>query len=150
MEDELLEGGEELLLDNESDMLVEETSDQGDCDLILSEDEETLFTLDPVSDSNDFTENADTGNSEANQQISDEILNIQTNLENVEDNTTEPEKVGVDDASNDEEVLQSLQIIQRNVKTGFDNLSLMGSVQVGLISFGIGAIIIYCYIGRFK
>lgn len=150
MEGELFEDGEELLLDNESDVLVEETIENGDGDLILSEDEEALFTLDPVLDNNDLTENADNGNSEANQQISDEILDIQTNLEAVDENAAEPEKVGVEDSSNDEDVLESLQIIQRNVKTGFDNLSLMGSVQVGLISFGIGAIIIYCYIGRFK
>ena len=151
MEDELLEGGEELLLDNESDILVEETPDQSDGDLILSEDEDALFTLDPVNDSNDLIESTDPGSVEANQQVGDEIFNIQNDLETVEGNNQESEQVGVDgETSNDEEILQSLQIIQRNVKTGFDNLSLIGSVQVGLISFGIGAIIIYCYIGRIK
>lgn len=151
MEDELLEGGEELLLDNESDILVEETPDQSDGDLILSEEEEALFTLDPVNDSNDLIESTDPGSVEANQQVGDEIFNIQNDLETVEGNNQESEQVGVDgETSNDEEILQSLQIIQRNVKTGFDNLSLIGSVQVGLISFGIGAIIIYCYIGRIK
>lgn len=150
MGDDLVEGEEELLLDNESEMLVEETPDQIDGDLILSEDEENLFTLDPVDNNNDLVENTDTEIIGADQQISDEILDIQTNLENVEENAAELEKVGVVDSSNDEEVLQSLQIIQRNVKTGFDNLSLMGSVQVSLISFSIGAIIIYFYIGRFK
>ena len=150
MEDEMLEGGDELLLDNESDILVEETPASSDGDLILSEDEENLFTLDPVSDSNDILEGANTGNTETNQPVSDAILNIQDDLETVAEIAIEPERVGVDELSNDEEILQSLQIIQKNVKTGFDNLSLMGSVQVGLISFGIGAIIIYCYIGRFK
>lgn len=150
MEDELLEGGEELLLDNESDILVEETPNTSDGELLFSEDEETLFTLDLVNDSNDLSESADTGNLQAGQQIGNEILNSSNDLETVEESVAEPEKVGLDESSNDEEILQSLQIIQRNVKTGFDNLSLMGSVQVGLISFGIGAIIIYCYIGRFR
>lgn len=150
MEDELLEGGEEILFDNESDMLVEETPDNSDGELLFSEDEESLFSLDSVNDGNDLTESANTGNTSADQQISNEILNIKNDLESVEEASAEPERVGVDESSNDEEILQSLQIIQRNVKTGFDNLSLMGSVQVGLISFGIGAIIIYCYIGRFK
>lgn len=150
MEDDLLEGGEEILFDNESDILVEETPDKSDGDLLFSEDEETLFNLDPVSDNNDLVESSNTGSTETDHQIGDEILNIQNDLETVEESSAEPEKVGVDEFSNDEEILQSLQIIQRNVKTGFDNLSLMGSVQVSLISFGIGAIIIYCYIGRFK
>ena len=150
MEDDLISGEEELLLDNESDMLVEDTPDQSDGDLLFSEDEETLFTIDPVSDSNDLTGSADNGNIEAGQQISDEVFDLQNDLETVRESATEAEKVGMNESSNDEQILQSLQIIQRNVKTGFDNLSLMGSVQVGLISFGIGAIIIYCYIGRFK
>lgn len=150
MEDDLLEGGEELLLDNEPDILVEETPDQSAGDLLFNEDEEALFTLDTVDNSNDIIESADTGSSETTQHISDEILNLQNDMETVEESSPEPELVGADGSSSDEDILQSLQIIQRNVKTGFDNLSLMGSVQVGLISFGIGAIIIYCYIGRFK
>ena len=150
MEDDLLEGGEELLLDNEQEILIEETPDASDGELIFSEDEESLSTLDPVSDSNDLTGSANTGSTETAQPVSDAILNISNDLEAVEESAAEPERVGADDSSNDEEILQSLQIIQQNVKTGFDNLSLMGSVQVGLISFGIGAIIIYCYIGRFK
>ena len=151
MEDELLEGGEELLFDNESDMLVEETPDNSDGEIILSEDEEGLFTLDPVSDSNDPSESSDTGSTSTDQQIGDEVFNLQNDLEDLRDIVSDVPEVGADaESSNDDEILQSLQIIQRNVKTGFDNLSLMGSVQVGLISFGIGAIIIYCYIGRFK
>lgn len=150
MDDEILEGGEEILFDNQSDMLVEETPDQSDGDLLFSEDEESLFSLDPVDSGNDLVESSDSGSVEADHQIDNEVLNIPNNLESVEERAAEPEKVGVDESSSDEEILQSLQIIQRNVKTGFDNLSLMGSVQVGLISFGLGAIIIYCYIGRFK
>lgn len=150
MEDDLLEGGDELLLDNEQELLIEETPENNDGDLLFNEDEETLFSLDPIDNSNDITGSADTGSSETTHQIGDEILNISNDLETVEESASEPERVGADDSSNDEEILQSLQIIQRNVKTGFDNLSLMGSVQVSLISFGIGAIIIYCYIGRIK
>lgn len=150
MEDDLLEGGNELLLDNEQELLIEETPEYTDGDLLLSEDEENLFSLDPVNNSADITGSADIGSAETDQRVSDAILDIQNDLETVEESDEEPERVGVDESSNDEDILQSLQIIQRNVKTGFDNLSLMGSVQVGLISFGIGAIIIYCYIGRFR
>ena len=133
------------------ELLIEETPEyNSDGDLLFSEDEETLFSVDPVDNSNDPTESANNGSAETNQSPSDEILNIQNDLETVGETSAEPEKVSADELSNDEDILQSLQIIQRNVKTGFDNLSLMGSVQVGLISFGIGAIIIYCYIGRFK
>lgn len=150
MEDDLLEGGDELLLDNEQELLIEETPEYNDGDLLFNEDEETLFSVDTVGNSADLTESADTGSTETDQQIGNEILNISDDLETVGESAAEPERVGADESSSDEEILQSLQIIQRNVKTGFDNLSLMGSVQVGLISFGIGAIIIYCYIGRFK
>lgn len=150
MEDELLEDEDELLLDNEQELLIEETPHYNDGDLLLSEDEETLFSADPVNNSSDHSGSSDTGSIETTQPVSDALLNIQNDLETVEESVADPERVGVDDSSNDEDILQSLQIIQRNVKTGFDNLSLMGSVHVGLISFGIGAIIIYCYIGRFK
>lgn len=151
MEDDLLETSDELLLDNEQELLIEETPEyNSDGDLLFSEDEETLISVDPVDNSNDPTESANNGSAETNQSSSDALLNIQNDLEVVDESAADPERVGADDSSNDDEILQSLQIIQRNVKTGFDNLSLMGSVQVGLISFGIGAIIIYCYIGRFK
>lgn len=150
MEDDLLEGGDELLLDNEQELLIEETPEHNDGDLLLSEDEEALFSLDSIDSGNDLVESSDSGSVEPDHQIGNEIHNISNDLESVEESAAEPEKVGADESSNDEEILQSLQIIQRNVKTGFDNLSLMGSVQVGLISFGIGAIIIYCYIGRIK
>lgn len=151
MKDDLFEIEGEILLEDDSEMLIEDTPDNNDGELLISDDEETFFSLDPVYDSNDLVENTDIGNSETNQQINNEVFNLQNDLEDLSYNALEVENVGEnDESSNDDEILESMQIIQRNVKTGFDNLSLIGSVQTGLISFGIGAIIIYCYIGRFK
>lgn len=154
MEDDYIVAEGELL-DDSPEVLSEETQYNNTGE--IKSDEESIFISDDINSDNDLVEDTSSADIEGHSQVSDEVLNFQDSIQNV----TEPMQVGADPESdpeqqdmisgeNSEQILASLQIVQRNVKTGFDNLSLIGSVQVGLTAFLIGAVIIYCYIGRFK
>lgn len=150
--EELIE--DEILVGDSDDILID-----GDIsDPVLTNEEETLFI---DSDSNDsdlvmdespnfvYPEEIDLSNDEA-------IVpqnNLAADLQGFTDSLTGTEHSEGDQDTETEtssEVMDSLSIIQQNVKTGFDNLSLIGTVNVGLMSFSIGVLIIYCYIGRFR
>lgn len=106
--------------------------------------EENTPIVDDVDDYIDTIENIAEGDIGNDIETYNEIRNLQDDLE------SQVIEGGGSEDSIDNEILESLQITQQNIKTGFDNLSLLGTVEVGLTAFGIGAIIIYCYIGRFR
>lgn len=106
--------------------------------------EENTPIVDDVDDYIDTLENITDGDIGNDIETYNEIRNLQNDLE------SQVIEGGGSEDSIDNEILESLQITQQNIKTGFDNLSLLGTVEVGLTAFGIGAIIIYCYIGRFR
>lgn len=106
--------------------------------------EENTPIVDDVDDYIDTLENIAEGDIGNDIETYNEIRNLQNDLE------SQVIEGGGSEDSIDNEILESLQITQQNIKTGFDNLSLLGTVEVGLTAFGIGAIIIYCYIGRFR
>lgn len=143
-----LEG--EIILDDIEDLQEEISND------VFTPDEELLFQeIDTgelieennpiVSDVDNYinsVENTDFGDNGTISELYNEIRDIQNNMES--------EMIEGDSKTIDNDILESLQISQQNIKTGFDNLSLLGTVNVGITAFGIGAIIIYCYIGRFR
>lgn len=136
-------GEGEILLDTDDALTLEEN------DLfVANEIQEITDTPVDFNDYLDLIEDANQPDSSNDGTLFDEIHDIQTNLENV--NQEEAQRSEEQEDDNSDDILQSLLITQQNIKTGFDNLSLIGSVQIGLIAFGIGAIIVYCYIGNIK
>ena len=134
VDDVAVSSNPELLIDD-SDYLFEEVQP--------NEQENNLTPVD-FDDYTDSLQSVTEGDSSNNSAVSNEIFNIADGLAN-----SVKSENGEDEQSEDD-VLDSILITQQNIKTGFDNLTLIGSVQTGLTAFGIGAIIIYCFIGRFK
>ena len=152
---------DEIFIDESNDDLQEETGEGEiilDTEDALTLEENDLFVANEIQeitdtpvDFNDYLdliEDADQPDNTNDGTLFDEIHDIQANLENV--NQEEEQRSEEQEDDNSDDILQSLLITQQNIKTGFDNLSLIGSVQIGLIAFGIGAIIVYCYIGNIK
>lgn len=142
----------EIILDDEEELQDEVIEDVFTPDEnILFEEIETGDLIEEntpiVSDVNNYidtVENITAGDIGNDIETYNEIRNLQNDME------SQVTEGGGSEDSIDNEILESLQISQQNIKTGFDNLSLLGTVEVGLTAFGIGAIIIYCYIGRFR
>lgn len=134
---ELIEEGE---LDNQLDII-----DEG-----LEENlEEISDIFDTGSSDNDSLQNSYIDDSGENRELYSEVFNSQDNMEaNI--NNVESLAEGQSETNSEIDYSDTLAIIQQNEKIGFDNLTLIGTVQTGLIAFGIGSIIIYCYIGRIK
>lgn len=152
---------DEIYIDESNDDLQEETGEGEillDTDDDLTLDENDLFVANEIQeitdtpvDFNDYLdliEDSNQSDSANDGTLSDEVHDIQVNMENVNTGEEQRSEEQADDNSGD--ILQTLLITQQNVKTGFDNLSLIGSVQIGLIAFGLGAVIIFCYIGNIK
>lgn len=151
---------DELLIEEDSDLQEEEEISGEillDTEDALTEEDNNLFVTNEIQEINDTPVDFDTyydlveDSSESDNindgQLHNEIHDIPFNMETLSDSENVNEEREND---NSDSILESLLVSQQNIKTGFDNLSLISSVQLGITSFAVGAIIIYCFIGKIR